>query len=177
MSRKSLCQEGLLQRPWFVSLDYTMNAPQVSLIKIIQAEGGSQASQGTLKLALCRDGQLWAVFSWIAASCTTSPAYTPLQDPAATIILCRVIPKPLLAVPLSFHAGSPDTGFAPLFSGLLFKALLASDWHFYLCMETRQNETMKLRLREWILKRWKLLGDAQMLSRWKLCFFGLFPGL
>lgn len=177
MSRNSLCQKVLLQRPWLVSLGSKMNVPQVYLTKVIQAEEGNQPG-------------------WPAAEHCAGMA-TPEQHPAGLLLpaqlhqlplLCRTpLPPPhlqrhphtklLLAVPVSFRAGSADTELAPAFPGLLFKALLAPDWPLYPCMETRQNETMRLMLGERILKRWKVLGDAQMLSRWKLCFFGLFPGL
>lgn len=165
MSRNSLCQWVLLQRPWLVSLGYAINVPQVSLAKMIQAGEGDQASQGDLKPNIV---QRWPPLSSIQLDCFFLHNFTSLHSSTGPCchhhhLQRHPYTRPLLDVPLSFYAVSPDSELPPLFPGLLFKALLEPGWHLYLCMEIRQNETVKLMLWEQVLKRWKLLGDAQML--------------
>ena len=146
MSRNSLCQWILLQRPWLVSIVYTAKVPQVSLVKIIQEEG-NLAREVHLKLNITWSWTLCSRVSWPALSNVQlwldcflhnfsslySSAGSYRQASSSTEI--STMPSHCSVVPLSFHEVSPYTASAPLFLGSLFKLLLALGWHLYLRME------------------------------------------
>lgn len=98
MSRNSLCQKVLLQRPWLVSLGSKMNVPQVYLTKVIQAEEGNQASQGDLQLNIA---QGWPPLSSIQLDCFFLHNFTSSHCSAGPFChhpICRDIHTPSLCL-------------------------------------------------------------------------------